>query len=482
MSIRRSLAWMIGSQGGLFVLQFGGSVALARMLTPYEMGVYAIAAAVIGVIGIVQAFGLTLFIVRAHEASPETMASAFTMNLLLSFLLTTAIIGLSAFGGAFLNEPGVRNVMLVLAIIPLIAVFEFRPLTMMERDAGFREIAGLNILRVTTSTVVTVALAFAGQSYMSIAWGAVAGAVVSAVGAMIVGRRHVSFRLGTSAWRSILRFGMQQLAIQGVNAISARMAEFMLGRLLGLEALGLWGRASSLNNLLWSNIHMVVGRVMMVNLAEQHRAGLSLRGGYLRTMEVLTAVLWPSFAGLAILAGPFIHIVYGQAWVAAAPPLAGLAVSAMLLVSLTMAWEVFVVCNETGRQARFEFIRAAIGIVLFIGGCLISLTAASAARIAEALLSVVLNRPHVERMTDTRWSDYVRIYRRSLILTAAACGPALALMLTFDWSAATPVPLVALSVCTGIILWLIALRLLSHPLSQEIGRFVVRGRQAAGLA
>ena len=44
-SVRQSLAWMMLSQGGLFLLQFGGSVAMARLLTPYEMGIYAVASA-----------------------------------------------------------------------------------------------------------------------------------------------------------------------------------------------------------------------------------------------------------------------------------------------------------------------------------------------------------------------------------------------------------------------------------------------------
>ena len=112
---------------------------------------------------------------------------------------------------------------------------------------------------------------------------------------------------------------------------------------------------------------------------------------------------------------------------------------------------------------------------------MVSLTMASIARAGEALFSVVLYRPHVERMTDTRWPDYVRIYRRSSVITAAACGPSLILMMAYNWSPSVPIQLVALAVGTGIILWLVALKLLDHPLSEEIGRFISKGRQAVGL-
>lgn len=480
MSVRRSMTWMLTSQGGLFFLQFGGSVALARLLTPYEMGVYAIAAAVIGIIGIIQSFGVGLYVIREAEINPEIIASAFTMNMALSILLAAGIAGLSVLGSAFLGEPGVRSIMLVLAIIPLIGIFEFTPLTMLERNAEFRAVAGLNIVRAICSTTTTIVLAAQGCSYMSIAWGAVAGTVAGTIGSMIVGRRHVSLRMGTAAWRNFLHFGLQQLAIQGVNSIAGRLSDFVLGRLLGLEALGLWGRASNLNNLLWGNLYTVIGRVMMVNLADQHRAGHSLRTVYLRTVEVLTALLWPSFIGLAILAKPFIATVYGKDWIAAAPPLAGLALWGVISVSLTLTWEVFVVCKETSRQTRLEFIRTSVGFMLFSGGCLSGLLMASLARAAEALFSVLLYRPHVERMTDTRWSDYARIYRQSALLTAAACGPALILMLVYDWSPSLPIQFVGLAVVVGVALWLVALKVLAHPLAEEIGRFVNKGRRIIG--
>jgi fatty acid desaturase len=97
--------------------------------------------------------------------------------------------------------------------------------------------------------------------------------------------------------------------------------------------------------------------------------------------------------------------------------------------------------------------------------------------VGEAIFSTVLYRPHVERMTDTKRSDYIEIYARSAMITVAACGPAFVLMLVYGWSAATPVPLVGLSIALGIGLWLIALYMTGHPLGEEIDHFLAKGRQ-----
>jgi len=458
------------SQGGFFVIQFGGSVILARLLTPYELGVYAVAAAVIGVIGAVQAFGLAGFVVREHELSPDLLASTFTINACLAAMLAAAIVGLSSVSSSFLRETGVRNVMMVLATLPLLGAFEFLPSTNLERRGRFELISLVSLMRALSATAVTVGLAFCGFSFMSIAYGNVAGAVVSIVLFNTLGRQHVSFRLSLSEWRRVTKFGLQMVAISGVNALGGRAAELVMGRLLGLSALGLYARASSLNSLLWDNIHLVIGRVVFVDFADLRRKGVSLHDSYLRTVDVVTAVLWPAFAGFAILSGPLIETVYGDKWVGAAQPLSLLSVAAIVLVSITMTWEVFVVCGETGRQARFEVFRAGAGLALFSIGCTVGLVGAATARIGEAILSLFLYRPHLERLTETRLREFLPIYARSAALTLIAVAPATALMVLRGWSEHTPLLSVLTAIGAGIAGWLLALRWLRHPLQSELTR------------
>lgn len=476
MSVRRGLAWMTLSQGGFFILQFSGSVILARLLTPYEMGVYAVAAAITGVLGAVQAFGLTGFVVREHDLTPQLLASTFTVNAALAVLMAAAIAGLSTAGGQFLHEPGVRQVMRVLALLPLLGAFEFVPSTSLERRGQFKFIALVSLARVLSAAGVTVSLAFAGFSYMSIAYGNLAGAVVSLAGFNLIGRQHVSLRPGLTDWRRVAGFGLQMMAISGVNMVSSRAGEFLLGRLLGLSALGLFSRASNLNSLLWDNIHLVIGRVVFVDLAGLRRGGISLRESYLRTVEIVTALLWPAFAGFAVLAGPLILAVYGNRWVGAAMPLSMLCIAAIVLVSITMTWEIFVVCQETGRQARFETLRTGVGLLLFVGGCLISLTGAAAARIGEAVFSLFLYRPHLERMTDTTRSDFIPIYLRSALLTFVAIAPSALLMAEYGWSEHTPLAYVFATITTGVVAWLLVLWRMGHPLSAEMARLLAARR------
>ena len=276
-----------------------------------------------------------------------------------------------------------------------------------------------------------------------------------------------------------MRYGLQMLAISGVNVLAGRITQILMGRILGLDALGLYSRASSLTDLLWSNIHGVMTQVIFVELSEQRRRGVTLRHSYLRTVQMVTALLWPAFAGLAILAGPLVNLLYGPVWIGAALPLSLLSLAAMILVSITMSWEVFVICEETARQAQFEFIRALASVVLFALASLISLTGVAAAKVLEAAFAVALYRHHLERMTHTHRRDYMPLYGQSLLLTGLAVLPVTLVMLEHGWATDTPMVPLIVATTAGMAAWAAGLLMLKHPLVDEASVLVGRGRRGS---
>ncbi len=467
MSVTRSLAWMGAAQAVSLILQFASTIVLARLLTPLETGIYAVGASTAGILSIIQAFGLQGLIVRERTLTREIEATAFTVNALISIVLALAIAGAGLFGSAFLHNPGVERVLRVLAIGALFGVVTFLPTAKLEREGRFKAISVVQTVSGLFNACLTILFAFAGFSYMSIAYAGLGSGLAYTIMINLAGREHARFRVGFGAWRPIAEFGLQMLAVSGVNSVSLRLSDVVLGRIQGLGALGYYSRAGSLNGLLWSNIHMVIGRVVFVDYARLVRSGTPLRARYMQTVEVVTAVLWPSFAGFALLAAPFIRTVYGARWVPAALPLAMLAIASIILVSITMTWELFTATGRLREQTRIEFIRAGVAVLLFAGGCTISLTAAAAARIGDALFALFLYRPYLDRMTDTTLRDFLPIYARSAALALAATAPAGLIMLRYRFSSSVPLQLAGASIALGALLWFAGLTILGHPILAE---------------
>jgi O-antigen/teichoic acid export membrane protein len=468
MSVRRALAWLYSGQLLTFAINFAAAIVVARLLSPHDMGIFAIAGAMTSVIGILSTLGIGHYVVRASDLSPSTIDSAFTINAFLSCLIALFVYLSSFAGERLLDERAVGNVLAVLALGPLIGVFEFRPSTMLQREMHFMTIAVIGTLRTAINNIVVVSFAYAGERYMSMAYGAIAAGLFGVIAINLAAPHHVSLRLSMAEWKPMLTFGLRIMSISGVANLASRLSDIILGRLLGLEALGLYSRAAGMSNQIFENVYGAATRVMFVKLAADFREHGSLRETFLRGLAMITSLLWPIMIGLAVLARPAIYILYGEKWLPSALPLSLLMIAQFVVLCFGMNWELFVLRDETARQTRFEFIRAFVGIVTFSAGCFFNIAAAAVGRIAEAIFGFMLYRSHVRRLAETQPGELRRIYFNSLLLTVAAVMPSMFLMIYSGWSHLTPPWLIAAAILAGAGLWIVVLVRLKHPLWAEI--------------
>jgi hypothetical protein len=124
-----------------------------------------------------------------------------------------------------------------------------------------------------------------------------------------------------------------------------------------------------------------------------------------------------------------------------------------------------------------------IGTGLFVLGACFSLTAAAAARVAEAVVSLFVYRPHLERMTETTLKDMIPIYLRSALLTGLAIGPSMVLMLARGPAAGrTGLLMIVPAVVLGVLAWAVGLRLMRHRLYLEAMRLASGGLRRIRMA
>lgn len=441
---------------------------LARLLTPRETGIYAVGLATAGAIQVFGAFGVGSFVVRATDATETILATAFTVNAAINLLLTIAIFSLSHTAGLFMAEPGVTQVLRLLALAPLISIFDLRPSSMLQRMMQFERISLITVSQAAANMVVSVGTAFAGASYMSAAYGAIAAALTGAVGYSLAGRQHVGLRLGITDWRNITLFGLRMMSVAGISALATRLSDIILGRMLGLAALGLFSRASSINMLLFQSVYGTATRVIFVRLSQIYRDQGALKVPYLRALRSISGIMSPVLLGLAVLSKPVILLLFGERWLGAALPLSLLLVAQFLTLRFAMHWELFVIKDELRVQTNIEAVRSTFTIISRTVGCFFSIVGAAAASMVDAALAVMLYGPQINRMTGSKGGELTRAFLESGGLAALAVGPSLLLMIVHDWDPATPLPLLAAGVAAGAALWVFALRASAHPLFAEL--------------
>ena len=477
--VRKALFWSFAGQTSAMIVTFAGSVVVARLLTPHDVGIYAVAMATIGILQLSTSFGVGLYVVREEQLTPDTVDAAFSMNALLSAGLALLVFAASFAGERFLREPAVGSVLRILSVTPLISALSFGPSAMLQRAMLFRGTSVIGTLTAVLTTGTTIGAALAGARYMSPAWGSIVGGLFGSLATVLIGRQHFSVRLSTRGWRRMFAFGMRMMSIGGISSAAVRVSDIVLGNLLGLNALGLYSRATNINNLLLGNIYATMTRVVFAKLSDAQRSDGDFTAVYLRGFRLITSIMGPIIIGLAILAGPAIRLLYGERWLGAATPLSLLLVGQFVSLSFAMNWELFVIRDQLKTQTRLEISRSILGVTTQVIGSLISLAAVAATSIVDNLISAILYGRYMPDLAATSAKRLRGLHGEAILLTAIAVAPAMLLMAATGWQAAAPLLLVAGSVLMGATLWLLALFVMDHPTADELRmlwRHLDRGR------
>jgi O-antigen/teichoic acid export membrane protein len=478
MSVRRSLAWSYSAQLLNFVVAFGSSVIIARLVSPREFGIFAMAASITSLLAIVFGFGLSNLIVREAEMPKERLrsmlgvSSTYTASLC-GLILLSGVLAHSAF-----NSPDVGDFLLVYAIIPAIQMFEFIPEALCRRHMQFKIISAISVMKTIVTAACTILLAWLGFKHMSFAYAGLLSVICSVTVYNVLQWRETVYWPSRRDFRQIFTFGLQMVSINGFGQLNNRLSEMTLGSWLGLTALGLYSRASNLANQLQQNVYGVATSVIFVRMSMDYRETGKFDQTYIRALRILLAVVWPMMLGLSVLSFPFINLLYGEKWLGAALPLSWLTLAYFTVLGIGMQWHVFVLRKETGLQTKIEGIRAACGLSLFCLGCLISLPWAAAARVGEGIVAYFLYRPQMDRLIGISRGRLDRIYVECLSLALVAVLPSLLLMLWAGWDPQTPLPLVLGAIGLGILLWMVLLIRLKHPVIEEVRTFWRRVRPA----
>jgi O-antigen/teichoic acid export membrane protein len=473
-----ALGWIASGQVAYGLFQFLTSVVLARLLTPHDVGIYALAASVVGFINVLQMVGLNNYIIRCKDLTPQVATTVFSVNLALSFALSAIIVILALASRHIFGEAGIQKVLACLGFIPVISAVSFTEQSTLERNGLFRQLTLVRTSGVIIGTCVTLVAALRGASYMSLAYGQIVTVCATTIMAIGSSGKWKRPTIGFSGWRDVTAFAGHSLLTGGVSRLFLRLQELALGKILGLSELGLYSRASNVFSMLWDNIFIVINRVLFVDFSHQSRAGAPLGERYQKSLSMVTAAMWPAFAGLGILSSQFIVLVFGEKWQGAATSLTLLCVTGMIYTSVALIWDLFVLAHETARQAKIESTKTIIGSALFIGGCFISLEAAIAARVVEAIVGFIIYLPYLSKFTETPRLDLMKIYAVSAGLTISALLPIVCLLIYTRGGPGPSVGSLAVAIGFGVACWVAHLYAIGHPLFLE-GKSLLRRKRAS---
>lgn len=463
--IRRALVFTSAERYTNLTINFVLIAAASRLMSPAEIGVSAIGATIIGVIEPLRDVP-TPFIVQQRKLDQADIASSFTCMLALTLLLGGTLFAAAPRLAAWYGDPRLAQYCALLALSLLPGPFERPVMAVMRREMAFDQLAIANVTCTAVTAATALGLAFAGFSYMSFGWAALGGNLAGAMIALCLRGSPAYFRPTLSRGRTALALS----AYSGVWALTTRIpdmiAYLLLGRFLQMEAVGLYNRARILNDLPSKTLMSGLTPVVFPALAAEAREGRDLAKPYLLALSIVTALHWPAFLGLFILAHPIVAIMLGPQWDNVVPVVQIIALANLFSFSRDLTQPVLMAKGAFKDLLRSAVLALPTGILLVVIGVTNGLHALAWAMVAKVPIDVAIELIFVRRHVRFTWLQFAGAIRKSAVVTLCAMvGPALFAALAGTMAA---VPGLLSGVGLAGIGWLAGLYLSGHPLAGEI--------------
>lgn len=303
---RRSLLVSFGERYTALLIGTAGTMIIARLLPPAEIGVFSIGAVLVGLAQALRDFGVGQYVVSAPALERAQLRAALGVSLLAAWSLAALVAVLAAPMAVFYGEPRLQDVMRLLAINFVLVPFTSLTLSCLRRQLRMSAIYLINTSHSLTQLTCTVWLATRGFGCLSLAWGTVAAAMVAIVVSLPLRPAGLPWLPSWRGARAVLEFGMYATGGNLIDEAGVAAPDLVIGKLLGPESVAMFGKAQALLNLFNQAVTSAISPVLLPLFAADARAGRDPRHGYLTTVACVTAVAWPFFyiAGLAGVARP----------------------------------------------------------------------------------------------------------------------------------------------------------------------------------
>lgn len=415
------------------------TLILARLLTPGDFGIVAMASLVILLIDTLLDLGVNAALVQNRAAERADFDTAWTLRLLQSALAALAIgLACAPLAARYFADARVEPVLWIMALSVLVAGFENIGIVNFQKHLEFGREFRFFFYRRVAGFVITLALALLLRNYWAMVFGALAGRLVG-VG-LSYAMHDFRPRFSLERLRALWSFS-QWMLVRNLGSYGAQQIDkILVGRRNGAATLGAYNLADDVAAMPVTELLAPIGRVLFpafVQLADDPPA---LRRTFMLAFGIQLLVALPAGVGLALVADLAVPLLLGAQWLPTVPLLQILALISIATALTHGSAYLLLALGKVRVQALLVWAQ----FVLLAALLLIALPTAGAVDIATARLAVAVIIVFVflalvlRALPILRLADFVTNGWRPIVATAVMAAVLL------QWPTSIELPLAVL--------------------------------------
>jgi O-antigen/teichoic acid export membrane protein len=392
----RGMVWAYGSYVGGRLLVLGSTAVLARVLTPDDFGLVALALTFMALLEAIKDLGLSQALVAQRGQDIEERANTvFFAGVAIGFCLSAIIAAASPLAASFFHQPELRGITAALGCNFLLRSLGATHYALAQKRLDFRTRTVAEFADVVVRGSTGIVLALAGLGAWALVIGYLVGTVMLTATLWVMVDWRPRLRVRRTHLREMMQFGATLSGVDITNAIMSNVDYIFVGRVLGPVALGLYTLAYRLPELLMINLSTVASLVLFPAFSAVDRRSLSR--AFLISFRFTLMISLPIAVGMVILAKPIVLTLFGPKWEHAAGAMQVLAIFGLAMATSIPAGTAYKATGRAGVLLALALVRLpalTILLALFVGRGIVAAGACQAviAGLAEAAGIVIASR------------------------------------------------------------------------------------------
>ncbi|MCK8784842.1 lipopolysaccharide biosynthesis protein [Roseomonas sp. NAR14] len=385
-----SILWSAIRGGSTNVFSFVVFFLLARLLTPLEFGLFALATVYVEFTRVIAQAGLSDAVMRVGKLDEELADTVFWANFMLSVAVCLLIWGTAGFYAAQIREPGVVPVLWFLgALVPLAAASSIHT-TRRLREFGHKAVAARSIASNLLGGTAAIIAALSGLGV----WSLVAQQVTAECVMLVLTWRDLPWRprlrFRWARLRGMLAFSTSMMVTQLLWLMLMRAQDLIIGRMIGTDAVGIYRVSMRIIDLAAQVTIQPVVAVATVSLARLQEDREALIRVF-RQFALLAALFtWPAILGYGAIAPDLVPLLFGARWAESGLLGSIAALTALPMVISFFVGPVFGALNLSRDILLLAVVQFAVMVCLSLLAAPYGLLAVAAAAIATNFLILPL--------------------------------------------------------------------------------------------
>lgn len=396
------------------VIDLGTMLILARILSPADFGLVAIAMTIVTILEAALELPLSQALVRLPEIKPSNYDTAFTLSLIRGLVLCVLVCSLAVPFANYYHHPGMIPLIQVLSLAPASRGLQNPRMAEFAKAMNFKYEFYFELTGKLAAFAVGSGVAWMTHSYWSIALCTiVAPVMISAQSYFVVPYRP---RLTLADWRLFNSFlgwvSLSQIAL----AINWQSDQLLLGKLMPPAQLGLFSTSSNITTIPMAALFSPILRPLLSAFSTIKDDPERLRQSYQKAASAVVAIGLPLLAGQSAVAGPMVMVLLGPKWAGAIPMIQWLSVSLIPFLFGVLLTPLGMALGATQEMAWRNLFQMLVKLPLVVVGALMyGFAGVIAARLVSEACTALFCMASIQRLVGASILAQFAVCMRSVV-------------------------------------------------------------------